>query len=297
MRGKVEELERKLEEVKLGMREKDEVREGRGEWKKRMKEVERKLEMKEREERRKNIVLRGIKGGREVIEKEMEGIMKEVGVITDLKGIKRIGGKEGEGGIVIVRMRDLGRKKELMIKKNKFRERGIRIEDDLTWRERKMKWKLEDIARQEREKGKRVWTSYGKLQIEVKWWFWDEKEMLKDGGAGVDNKDKEFWEGLEDWDVVILMETWLDGKGWERIRERLPDRYTWKTQLAKRKNKKGRACGGMLLGIKKDVLIKKKGSREEEEGRMECTVKIGEIRWRVVGVYVNENMEKKLESL
>ena len=39
--------------------------------------------------------------------------------------------------------------------------------------------------------------------------------------AGVGNKDKEFWEGIEEWDVVILMETWLDGKGWERIRERL----------------------------------------------------------------------------
>ncbi|KMQ82956.1 hypothetical protein RF55_21355 [Lasius niger] len=68
-------------------------------------------------------------------------------------------------------------------------------------------------------------------------------------------------------------------------------------QLAKEKNKKGRACGGMLLGIKKDVLIEEKGSREEEEGRMECTVKIGEMRWRVVGVYVNGDMEKKLESL
>ncbi|KMQ84726.1 hypothetical protein RF55_17243 [Lasius niger] len=185
MRGKVEELERKLEEVKLEMRENVEVRGGKGEWDKRMKEVERKLEMKEREERRKNIVLRGIKGGGEVMENEVEGIMKEVGVVTDLKGIKRIGeGKEGEGGIVIVRMRDLGQKKELMIKKNKLRERGIRVEDNMTWRERKMKWKLEDIARQERGKGKRVWTSYGKLQIEGKWWFWDEdKEILKDGGG------------------------------------------------------------------------------------------------------------------
>ncbi|KMQ87818.1 retrotransposable element tf2 protein type 2 [Lasius niger] len=85
--------------------------------------------------------------------------------------------------------------------------------------------------------------------------------------------------------------------GWERIRERLPLRYKWKVQLAKRKNKKGRACGGMLLGIRKDVLIEEKGSREEEEGRLECTVKIGEIRWRIVGVYVNGDMGKKLEGL
>ncbi|KMQ89370.1 retrotransposable element tf2 protein type 2 [Lasius niger] len=110
--------------------------------------------------------------------------------------------------------------------------------------ERKMKWKLEDIARQERGKGKR-----------------------------------------------------LDGKGWERIRERLPVRYKWKAQLAKKKNRKEKACREMLLGIKKDVIIKEEGSKEKKEGKMECIVKIGENRWKVVGVYVNGDMERKLEGL
>lgn len=40
--------------------------------------------------------------------------------------------------------------------------------------------------------------------------------------ASVGNKDKEFWEETERWDVVIMMETWMDERGWERIRERLP---------------------------------------------------------------------------
>lgn len=44
-----------------------------------MRDVERKLEMKEMEERRRNIVIRRIKGGKEEVEKEVEGIMKELG--------------------------------------------------------------------------------------------------------------------------------------------------------------------------------------------------------------------------
>lgn len=58
--------------------------------------------------------------------------------------------------------------------------------------------------------------------------------------AGVRNKDKDFWEGLEEWDIVVMIETWIDEKGWEKIRGRLPKGYKWSVQMAKRKNKKGR---------------------------------------------------------
>jgi len=50
-----------------------------------------------------------------------------------------------------------------------------------------------------------------------------------------------------------MMETWLDRKGWEKIRMRLPNEFNWEAQAAKKKNKKGRAYGGMLLGIKKGI--------------------------------------------
>lgn len=44
--------------------------------------------------------------------------------------------------------------------------------------------------------------------------------------AGLRNKDKDFWEGLKEWDVVILSETWVDKGGWERIKDRLLKGYT-----------------------------------------------------------------------
>ena len=59
--------------------------------------------------------------------------------------------------------------------------------------------------------------------------------------AGLKNKDKEFWTKIKEWDVMVLMETWLDENGWNKIRNKLPEGYNWEVQIATKKNKKGRA--------------------------------------------------------
>lgn len=54
------------------------------------------------------------------------------------------------------------------------------------------------------------------------------KEVYKVGFwnvAGLGNKDKEFWGRVKEWDVMFLSETWLQRKGWERIRKWLPEGY------------------------------------------------------------------------
>ncbi|XP_032690078.1 uncharacterized protein LOC116853231 [Odontomachus brunneus] len=93
-----------------------------------------------------------------------------------------------------------------------------------------------------------------------------------------------------------MMETWLDRKGWERIKGKLPKEYTWKVQEAKRRNRKGRACGGMLMGIRKGMEIEEEEG-EEEEGRIKCVVRVGGRKWRIVGVYVNGDMDRKMEGV
>jgi len=58
-----------------------------------------------------------------------------------------------------------------------------------------MKWKLEEIARVEERKGKRVWVRRGGIRIEDKWWRWDEdNEVLRDE-RGMVREEKE--EGIE----------------------------------------------------------------------------------------------------
>lgn len=70
--------------------------------------------------------------------------------------------------------------------------------------------------------------------------FWNVAELGK--------KDKDFWKGLKGWDVVVLVETWVDRKGWERMREKLPRELKWEIQLAKKEGKRRRPKGGMLMG-------------------------------------------------
>ena len=44
--------------------------------------------------------------------------------------------------------------------------------------------------------------------------------------AGIKGKREDFWEKVKKWDVVGLVETWMVGKEWERIRRNLPSRYS-----------------------------------------------------------------------
>lgn len=71
--------------------------------------------------------------------------------------------------------------------------------------------------------------------------------------AGLKNKDKDFWEDLREWEVIVLMESWMEEREWNKWRDRLPEGFRWMMQEARRKSKKGRAMGGMLLGIRKEI--------------------------------------------
>lgn len=116
--------------------------------------------------------------------------------------------------------------------------------------------------------------------------------------AGVENKDRDFWQRIKEWEIVILMETWVEEKYWGRVKERLPKKFKWKTQMAKRRNRKERARGGMLIGVKKNIKVEEEEEEgEEEEGRIVCRVSRGEEKWRIVEIYVNGDMEKELEKL
>ncbi len=62
--------------------------------------------------------------------------------------------------------------------------------------------------------------------------------------AGVKNKDKEFWDYVKQFDLVILLETWVEDKEWIKWKGRMPEGYQWETVHAKRIHNKGRAAGG-----------------------------------------------------
>lgn len=57
---------------------------------------------------------------------------------------------------------------------------------------------------------------------------------------------------MKEWNVIVMSETWVQKKGWERIRGRLPRGYIWEMQEAEKRNKKGRAMGGMIREERRD---------------------------------------------
>lgn len=93
--------------------------------------------------------------------------------------------------------------------------------------------------------------------------------------AGLGNKDKDFWEGLREWEVMVLMETWVEEKDWKKIKRRLPSGYEWGVQWAGRRNKKGRARGGMVMGIRKEMIEGGTKMETGKEGFMVGRVKKG----------------------
>lgn len=76
--------------------------------------------------------------------------------------------------------------------------------------------------------------------------------------TGIGNKDMDFWEVIKEWDIIFLLETWLDERGWGRIRGKLPTGFKWEVQLAKIKNKKGRAMEGIVVGVRVRIEMEKK---------------------------------------
>ncbi|XP_011702471.1 PREDICTED: trichohyalin-like [Wasmannia auropunctata] len=149
----------------------------------RLRGMERKLEIKEREERRKNIVIKGLEVKEEKRREAVEELMKRMGVEVEIREVKKMREEREKGEeTVLVRLGKEEQRKEIMKSKKKLKGRKERVMEDLTWRERKMRWNLEEIARKEGRKGKKVWIGYGRIQIEEQWWKWDEEEeVLRDG--------------------------------------------------------------------------------------------------------------------
>lgn len=69
--------------------------------------------------------------------------------------------------------------------------------------------------------------------------------------------------------------------------------------MAKRKSKKGKSMGGLIIGVKEKrgggTVITK--VEEKEEAVMAVEIWVSEEKCRIVGVYAKRDMEKKLEVM
>lgn len=89
----------------------------------------------------------------------------------------------------------------------------------------------------------------------------------------------------------------MDERGWKVWKDKLPRGYRWGVQYAVRRNRKERAIGGMLMGVKIGLSEREKEFEMGGKGLISEWVKVGEERWRIVGLYINGDMEGKLQVL
>ena len=64
---------------------------------------------------------------------------------------------------------------------------------------------------------------------------------------------KEISSFLQEFDIIGLIETWVEQKNWENVKRDLPADWKWKYFPANRTKKKGRAIGGIVTGVKREL--------------------------------------------
>lgn len=105
----------------------------------RLRVIERKMEWRERKERKKNVIMKGVEVKEGKRREAVERVLDFIGARVDVEEVKKIGRDgEKEGEMILVRLGN-EEQKEVMERKAKLRGRRERIMEDWTWRERRMR--------------------------------------------------------------------------------------------------------------------------------------------------------------
>ncbi|KMQ82440.1 1-phosphatidylinositol- -bisphosphate phosphodiesterase gamma-1, partial [Lasius niger] len=148
-----EKVMRRISDEMGKMRE--EIRQWEEKWRKKKREMKEKIQglgtrIQEMEEKLK----RKIKEGGSFVVGVGRGGKEEIGAKVEIEEVRRVGRKYGkERGMVVVKLGSRKQKRDVMEKKKGLKGKKIRIEDDLTWEERKIRWKIREIAEEKRRKG------------------------------------------------------------------------------------------------------------------------------------------------
>lgn len=159
-----------------------------GEMLERLREIERREEARERRERRNNIILKGEElpcGGTPKANVE-QVLVQHLQVKAEIEEAFWIGrGKRGSA--LIAKLKSWQQKKEVMMNKNKLKNKKIYINNDLTKKkERRIQREIAEVAKVEREGGAKVKIGYQKLKVNDRIVRWKEE------GA---TEEVKFWKG------------------------------------------------------------------------------------------------------
>lgn len=107
---------------------------------------------------------------------------------------------------------------------------------------------------------------------------------------GLSTKVNQLKEYFEKFDIIMLIETFVEAKNTSQMEERLPGGYEWRWTPANRDLARGRPWGGALIGVKEDIGIVGHWG-EEKLGSSAVEVKIGEEEYYFMNLYNRKGIE------
>lgn len=167
-----------------------EVIDGTAEQRKEAAEPEDKVEMeklhkevesrrKESEElREKNLVVKGIKGDGWSARMEMRRILEKV-FGEEVEVVRMEDRRNGAGeGIMIVMVGSKEERQKVLQLRGRLREEfGVVVDEDLSYEDRRLRWRIKIKAVEERRAGKMVVEEPRRIGIDGAWWTWVQAEV------------------------------------------------------------------------------------------------------------------------
>jgi len=174
---KIKEIEEKLND----MWERNNA-EGSVERRNTIKKMEDLLERKDREDRKNNVIIKGMafrEYGQRLRAETEKFIEEKINVKAEVVHARKI----GKGNMTVVKLGSLEQKIDIMKNKSKLGSTDIYIENDRTIKEREIQRKIVAVAKGEKDKNKEtdIKISHWKLRINGKWYKWnDYKSRLEE---------------------------------------------------------------------------------------------------------------------
>lgn len=180
MMGEIKDIKTEIVEVKKNQEKMDIVIQENRELKKQVEKLEQRVENMEKESKKRNLIVTGIKmdtNDNVTLKKAMETFTSKVlNVEAKIKSAKKIG-----ENICLMEMESMEEKIKIMKVKNQlkhFKEERVYINDDLTEKERGIQKIIRGKEKEERSKGKNTKVGYQKLIVNGVMWKWNKDKQI-----------------------------------------------------------------------------------------------------------------------
>lgn len=133
-----------------------------------------------------NVVVKGFKVEEKEVRSVIGEIFKRIGAEMKVEEVRAVRAGREKWGEMAVKLETEEGKREVMRRKKGLRGGTVWIEVDLTWKERRSRWRFREAVKAEEKKRARV--EVNKAMINEEWWFWEEEVLRK--WRGVSRRDE-----------------------------------------------------------------------------------------------------------